>query len=132
MSEDPIGFKGGDVNFYRYVLNSPITLTDPDGLRFRTCTRPLSFMNQSYGKIHHAYLEFDDGTTFSFGPSGNPLSDSPSVNTSENGANSSCTEYSRDSSRDEELKRRARERFTRNYNLFNYNCQDYVRDVIGN
>lgn len=30
-SEDPLGFGGGE-NFYRYVYNSPIGLTDPAGL----------------------------------------------------------------------------------------------------
>ena len=31
LSEDPIGFKGGDYNLYRYVSNNPITLNDPYG-----------------------------------------------------------------------------------------------------
>jgi RHS repeat-associated protein len=32
MAEDPIGLAGGDVNFNRYVLNSPINLMDPEGM----------------------------------------------------------------------------------------------------
>ncbi len=32
ISEDPIGFDGGDVNLYAYVLNNPINMIDPDGL----------------------------------------------------------------------------------------------------
>ena len=31
MSEDPLGFSAGDINFYRYVLNSPNNLIDPHG-----------------------------------------------------------------------------------------------------
>ncbi len=31
ISEDPIGFNAGDVNFYRYVFNNPSNLTDPSG-----------------------------------------------------------------------------------------------------
>jgi RHS repeat-associated protein len=31
MSEDPIGFAGGDVNFYGYVRQNPILMTDPSG-----------------------------------------------------------------------------------------------------
>lgn len=30
--QDPIGFKGGDINFYRYVRNNQIYYTDPNGL----------------------------------------------------------------------------------------------------
>jgi RHS repeat-associated protein len=32
ISEDPIGFRGGDVNLYRYVTNNPLSFTDPLGL----------------------------------------------------------------------------------------------------
>jgi len=31
-SEDPIEFSAGEVNFYAYVRNDPISLTDPQGL----------------------------------------------------------------------------------------------------
>jgi RHS repeat-associated protein len=32
ISEDPIGFRGGDINLYGYVWNSPNSFTDPMGL----------------------------------------------------------------------------------------------------
>jgi RHS repeat-associated protein len=32
LTEDPIGFGGKDQNLYRYVHNSPIILTDPNGM----------------------------------------------------------------------------------------------------
>lgn len=32
ISEDPIGFASGDVNFYAYVRNDPIQFVDPSGL----------------------------------------------------------------------------------------------------
>jgi RHS repeat-associated protein len=32
LQQDPIGFKGGDTNFYAYVHSRPIGLTDPEGL----------------------------------------------------------------------------------------------------
>ncbi len=31
LSGDPLGFGGGDLNLYRYVLNNPLNLVDPDG-----------------------------------------------------------------------------------------------------
>ena len=33
ISEDPIGFAGGDVNFYAYVSNDPVNKVDPLGLQ---------------------------------------------------------------------------------------------------
>ena len=32
LSKDPIGFAGLDANLYRYALNDPVNLTDPNGL----------------------------------------------------------------------------------------------------
>src|SRR5687768_13807633 len=32
ISEDPIGFAGGDANLYAYVGNDPISYKDPSGL----------------------------------------------------------------------------------------------------
>ncbi len=32
ITEDPIGFGGGDINFYAYVFNDPLNFRDPDGL----------------------------------------------------------------------------------------------------
>jgi RHS repeat-associated protein len=37
---DPIGFKAGDVNLYRYVSNEPARYTDPSGLYPTTLTTP--------------------------------------------------------------------------------------------
>ncbi len=34
ISEDPIGFAGGDINVYAYVGNDPLGYTDPSGLLF--------------------------------------------------------------------------------------------------
>ncbi len=31
LSEDPIGFKGGDINLFRYLQNQPVNYTDPTG-----------------------------------------------------------------------------------------------------
>jgi len=45
ISEDPIGFDGGDVNVYRYSFNQPVLLIDPSGLTV-TC-----YYNQISGQL---------------------------------------------------------------------------------
>jgi len=45
VSEDPIGFSGGDNNVYRYSFNDPVNLEDPSGLTV-TCT-----YNQFTGRL---------------------------------------------------------------------------------
>jgi len=36
ISEDPIGFRGGDINLYAYTSNNPVSVRDPLGLWFPT------------------------------------------------------------------------------------------------
>ncbi|OFZ23381.1 MAG: hypothetical protein A2X94_13215 [Bdellovibrionales bacterium GWB1_55_8] len=128
---DPIGFEGGDTNLYRYVLNDPLSFVDPDGLRYRICSRPLQGLTAQYGPVRHDYLEFDDGTTFSFGPApGEKYINVISSNLTEDGTRASCGSYSSDSSRDREIKLRALNNFSKRYNVFKYNCQDFVLDSI--
>jgi RHS repeat-associated protein len=42
ISQDPIGFGGGDANLYRYVKNSPTNATDPSGLLEDPLVAPLN------------------------------------------------------------------------------------------
>jgi RHS repeat-associated protein len=46
ISEDPVGFAGGDVNLYGYVLNNPVGGTDPFGLKL--CKTNLPGMGDTY------------------------------------------------------------------------------------
>jgi RHS repeat-associated protein len=48
ISEDAIGFIAGDVNLYRYVLNSPLNFVDPSGHNFE------DFINQGINRIDNA------------------------------------------------------------------------------
>jgi hypothetical protein len=52
MQEDPIGFAGGDVNLFRYVLNNPVNFRDSSGLcpgDKQKCIE--NFLQQNYGNF---------------------------------------------------------------------------------
>jgi len=57
ISQDPIGFDGGDANLYRYVGNEPITKIDPSGLETPSIGAPTGnepqFVNEAW------YREYD-------------------------------------------------------------------------
>lgn len=55
ISEDPIGFEGGDLNLYAYAGNNPLMYIDPTGLELRIYNRPVDGF---IGKIgaNHAFL----------------------------------------------------------------------------
>jgi RHS repeat-associated protein len=54
ISEDPIGFAGGDVNLYGYVRNSPIALIDPFGLDWREYVK--RFVLPSAGALNPDFI----------------------------------------------------------------------------
>ena len=48
VSQDPIGFRGGDTSLYRYVANAPAAYTDPSGLSIA----PLGIQMRFWEKWH--------------------------------------------------------------------------------
>jgi RHS repeat-associated protein len=56
VTKDPIGFAGGDINLYGYVLNDPINSNDPRGLQTYICTRPLKKTPFCVGPLCHSYV----------------------------------------------------------------------------
>jgi RHS repeat-associated protein len=68
ISEDPIGFSGGDPNFYGYVWNSPLRWIDPLGLA-SIGSRPLDAKGIPFNghfRIHHDQIWYDDGQNSGF------------------------------------------------------------------
>ncbi|PHR92220.1 MAG: hypothetical protein COA78_33630, partial [Blastopirellula sp.] len=51
VSEDPIRFRGGDTNLYKYVSNTPIMLTDPSGLQSQFSQQQLEVHRQNVEQI---------------------------------------------------------------------------------
>jgi len=87
LSEDPVGFAGGDVNFYSYVHNDPVLYSDPMGLSpaggGNGCGNPPCFVQLKYrpvdpsnpkNKMTHSqwYVQNSSGQQFIItgGPSG--------------------------------------------------------------
>lgn len=63
LEPDPLGLGGGS-NLYIYVLDNPITLDDPLGLKVRVCCKAIPVTGRL--KLKHCYFEFDDGSTIGF------------------------------------------------------------------
>ncbi len=49
LTEDPIGFNGGDANFYRYVRNNPLYFKDAFGLKELRTDQEASVLNTDQG-----------------------------------------------------------------------------------
>ena len=76
LSEDPLGFKAGDVNFYRYVGNSPVNFDDPSGMTKKIpddCTELFDYIQNLY-RIFDAKLEQYDAVEDGSGLIPKPLS----------------------------------------------------------
>ena len=69
ISRDPIGYKGKDVNLYRYVKDNPVVLTNPTGLTVKVCHAPTNIPILGRLGFQHYWLEIDCGST-GLGPTG--------------------------------------------------------------
>jgi hypothetical protein len=57
-SEDPIGFRGGDVNLYGYVWNNPQHFKDPFGLDGEPAGEPLTHLSNYQGALDYTSASF--------------------------------------------------------------------------
>ena len=92
IQEDPIGFEGGDTNFYRDVRNNPTNATDPTGLLALNNqlfadprpleTNPTGFFSQkinwrlakpSSNQVGGLVIQLMTGTVTAWGPQGGLL-----------------------------------------------------------
>jgi RHS repeat-associated protein len=82
ISEDPIGFLGGDVNLYAYVRNNPTNLIDPSGLdpcctqNYGDCVRKC--MEDRLGNlVNYAWTLYGLGAAFGIGSTPTTVSAGP-------------------------------------------------------
>ncbi|MDQ7837777.1 MAG: RHS repeat-associated core domain-containing protein [Thermodesulfobacteriota bacterium] len=59
ISEDPIGFEGGDVNLYAYVGNNPIMSNDPLGLCANISANNRNILLASNINLPEAYIKVE-------------------------------------------------------------------------
>ena len=100
-------------------------MIDPDGL-YAVCDRPLDVIGgeSAYSadpNISHTYVKYRDGSTSSFGPGGK---------ITENGKKASCGPDTGSNEQEDKMKKWANKNYGKKYNLLNYNCKDFTRDVI--
>ena len=55
IAQDPIGFSGGDANFFSYVLNNPSSRNDPLGLESEECKELREQIAELQGLIREAF-----------------------------------------------------------------------------
>jgi RHS repeat-associated protein len=133
LSPDPIGFAGGDTNFYRYVKNNATRFSDPLGLDRRRCSRRLNslFTPFKIGKLRHDYVEFRDSkgqiTRKSWGDKG-------MINESEIETSSrTCDkQWKKTSGKADQSAKEYADTLgeTMDYAAESYNCQDFAEDVL--
>jgi RHS repeat-associated protein len=72
LSEDPKGF-AAEINFYRYVFNNPVRLTDPFGLEVRVCFRQMHGIPGKVLQVPHSVMwpTTKGCTGTGFGPAAN-------------------------------------------------------------
>ncbi len=128
ISEDPIGFEGGDVNLFRYVGNNPVNWIDPIGLA-QIGNRPLDSrwipFNGS-GRFHHDQIWYTDATNSGF-------FDDDSIRPDINYTRADYT-FARDPNHYDdnlmrEVERNVQRTWDMDWRLRNNNCQDYVDAV---
>ena len=133
ISEDPIGFSGGDVNLFRYVVNDPMNQVDPSGLDRRKCSRRLNslFTPIKVGRLRHDYVQFRDTkgdlTTKSWGNKG--MIDESEIDTSTR----SCGNWESSSDKADKMAEDLADTLgdIMDYGgAMGYNCQDYSENVF--
>lgn len=128
VSEDPIGFAGGDPNLYGGIGNNPLNWIDPLGLA-RIGSRPLDSKRVPFNgnwRLRHDQIWYDDGQSSGFFDDDTIRPDRKYPR--------EAYDFRRDPRHyDDDLMREAERSVQRDWDmdwrLRNNNCQDYVGAV---
>lgn len=128
-SKDPILFAGGDTNLFGYVVNDPINLTDPNGLDYQECHRPLEGTSVDVYPVRHDYIKYSDGSTTSWGPESGISGDG--INKSNDSGGSCGPSQTASAEQEQRMKDFTKKNEKSKYNPVTNNCRDFNRKVIG-
>jgi RHS repeat-associated protein len=128
LSEDPLGFTGGDWNLYGYVKQNPTAFLDPLGLRIEVVVwQPYGWGQSSFGHVTTNV----NGTSYSFGPDGmtiEPVQDYISRNTEFRSGIGPVLDLSADQ---EAAVENCLRQPQGNYNPFTNNCGSPIQRCLG-
>ena len=127
LNKDPIRFEGG-LNLYGYAGNDPVNMVDPSGLDYQICDRQM--IGFPSWAPNHRFIKFPDGTTISWGPSGNPLYSSGALHPNDSGGTCRPSQPSTPFM-DEAMKDWSRRHEGDIYSAPIKNCRDFVNGAIG-
>ncbi len=129
ISQDPIGFAGGDVNLYAYVGNDSLNEIDPSGLDYQLCHRPLQGTSFDVYPLRHDYIKFDDDSTISWGPKEGQYSGPGKLHPKDSGGTCGPRQKSAPE-QDQQMKDWATENEGGDYEPYGYNCRSFIQDAI--
>jgi len=142
ISEDPLGFEGGDVNLYVYALSNPTNFIDPKGEEVTLCYTPVDKQLLGYITEHVSIMRQEgclglSDIAWGFHPTGSVLYSKGEVrNEGRRALGGYCLGATRASMLrclDEQCvcgKIRASRDNPEFYGIFTYNCHSWARRII--